>query len=318
MHIGPSTTIKQAAQYFCTFFNDRWCDTVRRRYARRLEPLIRIYGQVSVSEMTRGDMLAVLDSYRSRGITDPYLGEATKQVRAFFNFLMDEGCIAVNPATFRRLKLSKPPIPDRYPVTQEQFLAFVKETSYPQRYPDYIQQAAIIAHYTGLRFGDVANLMWQWGDGPDERSEVNFARGVVSVRPLKKESRREKLEIPLCHELREYLIGIRLSVLSEDFYVLPELRRLYNRAKSCAIQAGQIYRLIFDKLGMPKHSFHSFRHGFVTRLIEAGIQTIVIQQMTGQTLQALQQYAHITLETKAEALARMNEFHANSNGESNA
>jgi site-specific recombinase XerD len=63
------------------------------------------------------------------------------------------------------------------------------------------------------------------------------------------------------------------------------------------------FRSLCKGVGIP-HSFHAFRHAFVTRLVNAGVDPLIIGSMTGQSREQIQAYAHVSNEAKCSALAK--------------
>jgi len=152
-----------------------------------------------------------------------------------------------------------------------------------------------IAYYTGLRFGDCCCF------------RIECVRdGVAYPEPRKLTRYAQKLAIPLPEDL---LADIRkASGERKTGYLLPERAEKYlNQDNEQAYYFGQK----LEELGIPKLNeyglldFHSIRHTFNTRLIEAGVDEGVRMKLTGHTnLKTNQIYNHAT-EAARRAVAKL-------------
>lgn len=226
------------------------------------------------------------------------------QVKSFFQFCVEDGLLPINPVQLRRL----PTIPleqvRRVPFTFEQYqrLHQVLARS-PDRYHDYWPLAITLGYYTGLRVGDCASLRWEF-DQDGRGSRVNFDDEIIIVYPQKRDSVRQRLEIPMERELYERLLRWRnqKAGLTASPYVMP----MFHGHRLAEVHSGY-FRSMADEAGLPEHSFHSFRHGFVTRLINAGVDPVIIASMTGQSMEMIQRYAHVSPEAQRAALDQARE-----------
>ncbi len=160
----------------------------------------------------------------------------------------------------------------------------------------------ILGLETGLRLGDCCCLVW---------NNVDFANGLLTVRPQKTRRYEQVLNIPISMSLEEALRRAEVWK-GKSGYVFPKLARRYER-NATAVSVD--YQYLLGKAGIetsieregkraiPKKTFHSLRHTFVSRLAEKGVSPLVIQSMSGHTTMAMtERYSHIGLEAKRRAL----------------
>lgn len=86
-------------------------------------------------------------------------------------------------------------------------------------------------------------------------------------------------------------------------FVLPVMHEIYEHSRPVLPME---FRVICDAAGLPEHSFHSYRHGFVSRLLNQGVGHLVIASMTGHSLEQIETYAHVSADAKRAALGIMN------------
>jgi len=156
------------------------------------------------------------------------------------------------------------------------------------------------AYHTALRLGDDCLLEW---------TEVNFATGRITRIPLKTARRNPKpVIIPMHSELASHLRSIAGE--RKDKYVCPEMAAAYKRdpasvtdmfqefLKACGIRS----QLEGTGKGTGKRAvvevgFHSFRHTWVTRAKERGMDSASIQAIVGWGSPAMEKvYTHVGIE----------------------
>ena len=141
---------------------------------------------------------------------------------------------------------------------------------------------------TGLRMGDAVRLRWENFSAGGETVEVKTSKTGAVVR------------LPAA-TLWERLGGRRARRTGQ---VLPKLAELYERDDSAV---SKLVRRTFEKAGIktrakedgwsqarPEASFHSLRHTFVTRAIEAGVPAAIVRALVGHSTAAMtEHYTHV-------------------------
>lgn len=236
---------------------------------------------------------------KDRGLHPNRVRRCLQDLSGLLRFAMDEGMIEKMPFEFR--KVPKPPYkpPQKVPFTYEEHQRVIAEFRRRQDNPrktgayTWWPAACSIAWHTGMRLGDIAQLKVE---------DVDFGRGIILNHTEKTSRVRNTIEIPIEPELRPILLELRnLSLENKNPFMLPMMCAVYLDDHS-TISHG--FREVCDAIDLPNHSFHSYRHGFVTRLLNAGVDPITVSSMTGQSLEIIKTYAHISNDAKAAALAR--------------
>ena len=131
--------------------------------------------------------------------------------------------------------------------------------------------ASRISRFTGLRYGDVARLCW---------AQVDFERNAIRLRPGKTARHGIGVVLPLCSELREALSAARGGATGDD--VLPEHAVCYPRPEKGV--PGAFSKVLKAAAVDGRHTFHSWRHTFRTRLAEAGVSDELAKRLGGWTV----------------------------------
>lgn len=154
----------------------------------------------------------------------------------------------------------------------------------------------LIGLHTGLRLGDAAHLRWE-----------NFVGDAVQVKTAKTGA---YVQLPATALLRDLAAKKKSSG-----YVLPETADLYDRDNSAV---SRRVTTVFRSAGLetvaksdkwnrdrPDATFHSLRHTFVSRAIEAGIPVAIVKELVGHASEQMTtHYSHISAEAMAAAFAK--------------
>lgn len=157
----------------------------------------------------------------------------------------------------------------RYLHSIEEFQTFIASM------PEFAQHMAIIGLQTGMRYGNVAGLRWEWIDHA----------GVVARVPAESAKGKRIITVPLSSVAKALLCTLRDNRARGAEYVFwqdgrpPYIRHWWERA--C------------ERSGI-KIRFHDLRHTFASWHIENGTPDRIVQEMCGWTTGAmLQNYVHI-------------------------
>lgn len=208
-------------------------------------------------------------------------------MRSFFEWAVNERLIKVNPVDLKRLPKLRTAKPKKVPFTESDYERIVAVAC--QHGAGYWPDAIRIAWHTGLRMSDVAALSW---------SSVDLTCRQISLVARKKQQDDETLEIPIVDKLQDLLLR-RWANRGDSLLVLPEFHSVFVHCRAtCSVQFARLC----ERADLEGHSFHSLRHGFVSRLLNSGVDSEIIRSMTGQSAEVMHQYVHVQMETKRAAL----------------
>jgi integrase len=144
----------------------------------------------------------------------------------------------------------------------------------------------MLALQTGLRIGEICGLKWEDIDFENNILWVN--RTVLRVQTQDKSGRKTEIieltpkssnsqrKIPLTNALKEKLLKLKERSVSE--YVISNKRKALE-PRTIAYR----FQMIRKQIGLEKFSFHSLRHTFATRCLEAGGNIATISSLLGHS-----------------------------------
>lgn len=161
-----------------------------------------------------------------------------------------------------------------------------------------LRALVLVGLWTGLRLGDACRLKW----------EAFKADGTVEVKTAKTGA---VVRLPASRLMAE--LGKR-----GEGYVMPGMAAAYGRDSSAV---SKRVTDLFTRAGIatrekrkgwhqsrPTASFHSLRHTFVTRCVEAGVPVAVVRELVGHTRETMTlHYTHISAEAMEAALSALAE-----------
>ena len=141
--------------------------------------------------------------------------------------------------------------------------------------------ACTIARDTGLRYEDIALMLW---------SEVDMENGELHIKPRKTARHGIKADLPITADMR----GVLAALPHDGDHVLPLHAKWYH-IRGRRREAALTFREVLDAAGLtdPLYTFHSWRHTAATRMAEAGVSKEVRKSMLGHTTDEMaERYDH--------------------------
>lgn len=228
----------------------------------------------------------VLDSINNNNLKSKAWGNLRIIIRGMFLYAKKKGYTNFSIVTFlNEIELSKNMFShDRKPesntvFTQKEINEIVKYIGCSKNITDMV---ILFAIYTGMRVGEIVALKWE--DIGDKFINVN--RTQI----------RFKVDGKVVHEIRDFPkteSGIRNVV------IVPELREVIRRARiknafteyvferkdACVPKHSVCTRLYYicDALNIERKGMHAIRKYYATKLINAGIEEIIITSQMGHS-----------------------------------
>lgn len=236
------------------------------------------------------DLRRFIECLRERGNNNSTIKLRLQMVRRMFTWLADEGIIpdtTLYAFTRRRLPALPRVANAKRPITRaehERLLRVIRTAGRP-----WWRTSCIVAWHTGLRLSDVAHLTW---------AQIDWTEETIAVTPIKTQRIGKTVTIPMEPELVEHLLALRAEPYYDSPDVLSDMKAYYG--VKCALEDQ--FRSLLKRAGIVGVSFHSYRHAFVSRLANSGINPKIIATMTGQTVEQIMSYTHVTVEAKRAAL----------------
>jgi len=234
----------------------------------RLQRLLDYFEDMELSKITVQDIERFRGSRIRAGAKKSTTNRFLALLKTMFNLAIDWGYVKENPVT--KVKLHS-----ETSNTIENILSVDDEEALLDASEDWLKPIILVSLYTGMRRSEVLNLQWK---------NVDLERNIIKVWGKGGQFR----SIPM-NQLVFNVISSQERVESRVFpYKFSTVRIYFERARD---QAGLNLR------------FHDLRHTFATRLIEAGVDIITVQQLLGHySVTVTQRYTHSSSETKRNAV----------------
>jgi len=222
----------------------------------------------------------------NQNLTARSINRKIATLRKYFKFLVQEGVIAVNPAS----KIIAPKIPKHLPVV-------VEDARLTRMLDD---NEVFSADFSGMRDKLVMELLFGTGMRLSEllgvkEHDINVYEGTVKVLGKRNKER----IIPLNNELKQLLLKYNELKKSENFNNNSLTLIVTNRGADAYPKL--IYLIVQQYLShistQNKRSPHVLRHTFATSLLNNGADLNAIKELLGHAnLSATQIYTHNSVE----------------------
>jgi integrase/recombinase XerC len=210
-------------------------------------------------------------------------------LRTFFQFLVREGIVELNPAKL----VSTPRLEKKLPVhlSVEDAIRFIEtpdlETDLGRRDRAILE----LLYGTGVRVSELTKL---------DLGDVDFKEKLVRVTGKRRKQRIVPFGDPALHALMNYLT-VRNTFLQNAPLEERDSQAVFLNYQGTRITTRSVGRMV-DKYiaicaGIHNISPHALRHSFATHLLDSGADLRDIQELLGHArLSTTQIYTHVSME----------------------
>ena len=218
-------------------------------------------------------------------------------LRTFFQFLIREGVVELNPAKL----VSTPRLEKKLPnhLSVEDAVRFIETPDLSTDLGKRDRAILEMLYGTGMRVSELTKL--------DVR-DVDFRNRMVKVKGKRRKERIVPFGEPALHALLGYMT-VRGTFLNNAPMAEREPEALFLNYQGTRITTRSVGRMV-DKYiqicaGIHNISPHSLRHSFATHLLDSGADLRDIQELLGHArLSTTQIYTHISMEKLIEVYDR--------------
>ncbi|MFQ5781390.1 MAG: tyrosine-type recombinase/integrase, partial [Nitrospiria bacterium] len=199
-------------------------------------------------------------------------------LRSFFQYLVREGTIPLNPARQVATPRQEKRLPQFLTVDQAAHLIFLPQG---EGWTVLRDRAILETFYsTGIRNAELVSL---------QRDDIDFDAGMVKVIGKGRKERIVPIGQKAMDALRHYLKARPFR--TEDLFSNQRGGRLTGRS------IGRIVKKYMRRIDKPSLSPHSLRHTFATHLLEGGADLRSVQELLGHaSLSTTQRYTHLQMD----------------------
>lgn len=239
-----------------------------------------------IDHLTIREWMASLHSEQKRKSS---IARKLAALRTFFQFLVREGLLELNPAKL----VSTPKLEKKLPkhLSVEEAIRFI-ESPDPETDLGKRDRAMLELMYaTGVRVAELTTL---------NIADIDFRNKLIRVTGKRRKQRIVPFGDPAGEAIRSYL-----AVRDKFLFNAPVSRRddeaLFLNYQGTRITTRSVGRMV-DKYiricaGMHNISPHALRHSFATHLLDSGADLRDIQELLGHAcLSSTQVYTHVSME----------------------
>jgi integrase/recombinase XerC len=214
------------------------------------------------------------------------MGRKVAALRTFFNYLLREGKVKINPADMVQTPRAEKYIPTFLSVDEVMALLAV---NFSQDFSGWRDRAILELFYSsGIRLSELTGL---------NLGDIDFVQGLMKVRGKGKKERIVPVGQPALIALQQYLEKraevCRDSDQGQDnpFFLGSRGKRVNSRGVERILDKAVIMSGINRKI-----SPHALRHSFATHLMDAGADLRSIQELLGhESLSTTQKYTSVSV-----------------------
>ena len=259
--------------------------STQANYEWAYERFRKAFGGVPISELGKADIQAFL-TVSSRGLSS----ESVRDLRARFRGLLslaEEWAwirLGTNPAAGRFRLPSRAPVREMRIPNPEEFRTLV--TALVQPYKAIVGLAGL----GGLRRGELAAVRWNDLGESTVRVDEAVYRGHLGTPKTPKSRRTVKVPKKVMELLADWRVRCKFTAPDDFVFSIRTNSPIdLNRALE------RVVKPTAERLGLPRFSWHDFRHAYTTWGRAAGIEAEVMRDQVGHTSVLMTQdvYSHL-------------------------
>ena len=264
------------------YIEKKLSDNTKNAYETDLFDFSEFLNNKDVSKITYDDITSYINHLYDKKEKDKSIARKIVSIRTFFNYLMKEGKIKVNPSEKLESPKLKKTLPNTLSLEEVDKLLSIK----PKDAKDWRNKAMIELMYgTGMRVSELVNL---------ELNDINLKDNYVRVYGKGKKERIVFMADVTTDVLDKYINVYRSSLLKG---YLTDKVFLSSYGKGITRQGFfKILKKEAEKAGIKKSfSPHTLGHSFATHLLENGADLRSIGEMLGhENIKTTQIYTHLS------------------------
>ena len=210
-------------------------------------------------------------------------------LRTFFQFLVREGVLELNPAKL----VSTPKLEKKLPnhLSIEEAIRFIESPDVETELGKRDRAMLELMYATGVRVAELTTL---------NVADVDFQNQLIRVTGKRRKQRIVPFGDPAGEAIRNYL-GVREKFLFNAPVSKRDEAALFLNYQGTRITTRSVGRMVEKYIricaGMHNISPHALRHSFATHLLDSGADLRDIQELLGHArLSTTQVYTHVSME----------------------
>lgn len=256
------------------------------------------FGTGPLADIEKADVQVFLTN-ASRRLAPESVRDLRARLRGLLALAEEWGWLAPgsNPAAGRFRLPAREPVRDRRVPTPDQFRTLVNALDNPYK------AIVALAGLSGLRRGELAALRWNDLDRNSVRVDEAVYRGKLGAPKTRKSRRIVSVPAKAIELLTEWRARCRFTAPTDFIFSIQT-----NSPIDLNSALERIVKPAAGRLGLPRFSWHDFRHGYTTWGRGAGVEAEVMRDQVGHTSVLMTQdvYSHLT--DRGEAADKIGRF----------
>ena len=295
-----SPTLSEALETYCRLKGINRSPTFFKSAERNIKSVIKQFGDKPIESYSSSEASAFRDQLIYRGLSPSSVSRIFSSVRAVINLSISESGLNCSNA-FTRTFLPEVKERKRKPILIEDIYRIQKECL---KINDEKRLLIALISDTGMRLSEAAGLAW---------SDVNLTHEFPHINLVPHPWRSLKT---VGSERQIPLVGAGLEsikIMHKQYVKTQFLFNTYTNRNGCNGNSASAALNKWLKLRVPYGVIHSFRHSMRDRLRHANINSEIIDEICGWSMQSVGQKYGIghTLEQKHKALNSILYTHMN-------
>ena len=248
-----------------------------RGYAKAFEAWARrrFFGRepITLADMTDDDAQEFLGTLTADGKASGTRNKYLHFLRTFAGVVFEACGLGDLPNPFAKIEGVRNQPRKKDAFTREQAAAILAAAT------GELKTVCYLGYYTGLRLGDCCTLEWR---------EVDLKRRIIAHTPRKTaKSSGAQVKIGIPEPLLAHLAELKAQCFPVDSVcIVPKFAAAYQTNRRDI--PNRAFMRLLETCGLGKadghsYGFHSFRHTFITRCIEAGVPLAEVQKIAGHS-----------------------------------
>lgn len=234
----------------------------RRDRMARLRRAVAPFNDRAVASLTKGELVTRLDEVQS-GSGPIARNRAQAEMRAWLGWLHERDIVAAIALAGVRKKIDEKPRERTRVLTDAELGVVLTETADGSAFSDIVR---VLLH-TGMRKGEAANL---------QPRDLDFAARTIKVRVEVAKSNRERV-IPMADAIAP-MLKARAEGLAREAYIFGEGSGFAGPFSGWGKSVDRVRAIAPEG---DRWTLHDLRRTVATRLHDAGVDTLVVEDLLG-------------------------------------
>lgn len=264
--------------------------------------LLPVYAEIKINKISEESVLEFINSLYVKNLADNTVAQIIGVLKRSMSYAVKKKWLRNNPAAGISVKSAQRTIEAFNEYEQSTLEHYIVKQRNPRLY------GIIITLYTGLRIGELLALTWEDVDFRSRTITVSKTQSAIKVSDsdipyigTPKTQAGERI-VPFPKELVSLMK--RLKALGGEYVVLSK------NGKAVRINSYQrTFTMLLRRLKISHKGFHSLRHTYATRAIEAGADMKTLSEILGHSSPriTMERYVHSSDKQKSRLASKVGE-----------